>query len=486
MIIDRPAAATADAAAGPILYARGGDEEQHLLAALLVLPEGAAAPELAPEDSAAAVPIVLANCFGKTVWRYDFSLPADRSASYRLGDQHFTVAAPAASDRRIVYVSCNGQESGDLDREDGERDAMWTRLAAEHRRAPFALMLQGGDQLYADDVLYAHPSVERWASAPRDTRGDIAFEPAADKAVRRFYFERYLGNFGRAAMRTVAAEIPSVMMWDDHDIIDGWGSHPAALLDSPVGRGLFAAARDMFLLFQVAATDATLPSTIMDRSGATLGLVLRYPDLALLAPDLRSERRPDRVMGPQGWAHFEAALAATPPWDRVLLMSSVPAIGPRLSWLEALADMLPGRNKYEDDMRDQWQSRVHRDEWVRLLSLLAERQEYADQPVTLVSGEIHLATRGEMLLADESLLHQLVASGISHPAPSWAYPTMLELLAQWGESPLPGYPIQLRPLPGQRRTYAAERNYLVLSFDDEALEAEWELERSGRTPPLPI
>ncbi|WP_246233048.1 alkaline phosphatase family protein [Aurantimonas aggregata] len=368
MIIDRPAAATTAAAVGPILYARGGDDEQHSLAALLVLPEGALPPELLPEDGAAAVPIVLASCFGRTVWRYDFALPADRTATYRLGDQQFTVASPAASDRRIVYVSCNGQETGDLDREDGERDAMWTRLAAEHRRTPFALMLQGGDQLYADDVLHAHPSVERWATAPRDARGDIAFEPAADDAVRRFYFERYIGNFGRAAMRTVAAEIPSVMMWDDHDIIDGWGSHPATLLDSPIGRGLFAAARDMFLLFQVAATDAALPSTVMDQSGETLGLVLRYPDLALLAPDLRSERRPDRVMGPAGWAHFEAALAATPPWDRVLLMSSVPALGPRLSWLEALADMLPVRNKYEDDMRDQWQSRVHRDEWVRFLS----------------------------------------------------------------------------------------------------------------------
>ena len=27
------------------------------------------------------------------------------------------------------------------------------------------------------------------------------------------------------------------MMWDDHDIYDGWGSRPPAIIDSPVGRG---------------------------------------------------------------------------------------------------------------------------------------------------------------------------------------------------------------------------------------------------------
>ena len=472
--------------AGPILFARGGDGERHDLAALLVLPDGNGAPELLPDSGGPARPIVLATCFGRTVWRYDFSLPADRASAYRLGRERFTVASPAASDRRIVYVSCNGQETGDLDRLDTERDAMWERLAAEHRRTPFALMLQGGDQLYADDVLLAHPSVERWAAAPRDARGDIGFEPEADEAVRRFYFERYLGNFGRTAMRTVAAEVPSVMMWDDHDIIDGWGSHPGALLDSPVGRGLFAAARDMFLLFQVAASDAALPATVPDRSGATLGLAIGFPGLTILAPDLRSERRPDQVMGPAGWSFLEAALAAAPARDRVLMMSRVPALGPRLSWVEAVADMLPVRNKYEDDMRDQWQSRVHRDEWIRFLSLLVARQEVADQPLTLVSGEIHLATRGEMRLTDGSQLHQLVASGISHPAPSRSYPMLLGLLARFGQSPLPGQPIRLHPLPGQRQPYVAERNYLVLSFEEEALQAEWELERSGLTPPLAL
>ncbi|MBA3904954.1 MAG: hypothetical protein C0522_14975, partial [Rhodocyclaceae bacterium] len=60
---------------------------------------------------------------GRSVWRYDFSLPARANATYRLGDAEFRVAADFSGDMRIAYVSCNGQEHGDADRPAAERNA---------------------------------------------------------------------------------------------------------------------------------------------------------------------------------------------------------------------------------------------------------------------------------------------------------------------------------------------------------------------------
>ncbi len=122
-------------------------------------------------------------------------------------------------------------------------------------------------------------------------------------------------------------------------------------------------------------------------------------------------------MGDEGWKAFEAGLDAAPGGDRRIVVSSVPALGPRLSLVEALLDLYPGQQQYEDDLRDQWQSRGHRAEWVRFLSRLEREAVERGGPVTVVSGEIHLATRGEMRLRDGSSLHQLVASGITHPKP---------------------------------------------------------------------
>ncbi|MDZ7811437.1 MAG: hypothetical protein U5L11_17070 [Arhodomonas sp.] len=56
----------------------------------------------------------------------------------------------------------------------------------------------------------------------------------------------------------------------------------------------------------------------------------------------------------------------------------------------------PGAQKYEDDLRDQWQSRWHRDEWRRFLRLLLDTHERTEGALTVLSGEIHLATRGTL------------------------------------------------------------------------------------------
>lgn len=105
--------------------------------------------------------------------------------------------------------------------------------------------------------------------------------------------------------------------------------------------------------------------------------------------------------------------------------------------------------------------------------------------VTLLSGEIHLATRGE-LRGPHGMLHQLVAPGVAHPAPPRGYARTLGALASLGESPIPAHPIRLHPLPGRRRIYTAERNYLLLSRDSSTWNARWETEDGGTSPALDI
>ena len=180
------------------------------------------------------------------------------------------------------------------------------------------------------------------------------------------------------------------------------------------------------------------------------------------------------------------AFAGSKNGNRLFLMSSVPLLGPRLSWIESFIGVVPYFRRYEDDLRDQWQSRTHREEWRRFLLMLERTVAEKGGDVTVLSGEIHLATRGEMPFADGGCLRQLVASGIAHDPPPRLYARALGWLARLGEDPLQGRPIRMKPLPGQRRIYAAERNYLVLERQGQRWTASWELEGSGRTPALDI
>lgn len=470
--------------AGPILFARRADDESYWLSAIVVAAENHDPLRLVPVNGSEAAPVRLHAQLGRTVWRYDFRLPARGDAAYRLGDRVFPVAADCSGDVRIAYVSCNGQEQGDADRPAAERNAMWRRLAGEHDRAPFGLLLHGGDQLYADEVLQSHPALSGWAASTLEQKAEQALTAEMREAAENFYFRKYMALCAPPEFAHLNARVPALMMWDDHDIFDGWGSLAEKLLDSQVGRGLFDIARRMFMLFQLGATDEVPPLGWDEGCHRSLTQAVRFPGFSVVAPDLRSERRPTRVMGPAGWAAFERALAATARGDRLLIMSSVPVLGPRLSWIEKLMDAFPGAQKYEDDLRDQWQSRSHRAEWQRMLETLERRATEGRNPVAVLSGEIHFATRAEMPFGNGVIMHQLVASGIAHPPPPGFYALSLGLLAALGESPLPGRQVRLKPLPGQRRIYAAERNYLVLERRGEEWSAVWELEKSGRTPAM--
>ena len=468
---------------GPILFLDDIGASGAQLSALFIA-TGRARPEPVKTVDGVHAAERLADYDHATVWRARFHLPADRPSSYQWSGESYDVAGDLRGDMRIAYVSCNGEEIGDLEREGSERNAMWARLREDHRSAPFSLLLHGGDQVYADQVTEGHPLSEDWPEhIPKDpSRADLA---DLRHHLRERFLERYTGLYRAPEFAWIAARVPSLMQWDDHDICDGWGSLPRSKTYSPVGQTLFEVARESFLTFQHASADGDLPRRFHDPSGLHLGWSVRTAGLRILAPDMRSERTRRAIMGEGGWAMMRAE-AAAPVQGHTFLMSSVPLLGPRLSLLEALMVAVPKMQKYEDDLRDQWQSRAHRAEWCDMLRLVRDIALADGHDVTVLSGEIHLATRATMKLRTDHWLHQLVASGIAHRAPPKAWARFLGALAQLGESPLRGNPIRIRRIPGQASRYIAERNYLLLERHSDSWRARWVLEQSGTTPPLTL
>jgi hypothetical protein len=468
---------------GPVLVFRRLSEGRLHVSALVGFAEGRQAPVLATREGAAPFTL-LCRQDGFQVGRFDFDLPCDESPGhYSFDGRTIPVQTCFDGDLRLAFASCNGQEHGDFDRPEPARNALWARMGAEHAARPFALLLHGGDQIYADQDVRCHPLTRGWPDRlPADvTPGDL---DDIARALRSAFVARYCQLFASEGYAHVAARIPSLAMWDDHDICDGWGSLERSRLNSAIGQTLFRTAREMFLLFQHAATEADIPALFHDPAGRSLGWRHSFPGFEVVAPDLRSERGRRQIMGPRGWAMMEELRDAPDLPPQVFMISSVPLLGPRLSLLEMLLVLIPSMQKYEDDLRDQWQSRAHRAEWQRMLGLCLSVLRRAS--MTVLSGEIHLATQARMRGEGGRDLIQLIASGIAHDAPPPGYARALGLLAGLGEAPLPRHPIRILPLPGQTRRYVAQRNYLVLQRVEGRWQAEWELEVSGRTPPLAL
>ncbi|CAO3378648.1 alkaline phosphatase D family protein [Azospirillum argentinense] len=472
---------------GPVLYFRGEQGDRWWLSALFVL-EGEAEPyDLRVDGVTLPVPPRhLAHWRNRHVWRFDFAIPRgarDVEAAYGFTDgaspgDTWAVTVPGrASQPRIAYVSCNGVEDEEkIAALNAPRNALWGNLRRRHESERFHLLLQGGDQLYADAVWRQPPLLTAWKKRTDDARLEEPFTPAMAEEAADFYFDLYLRVWGQPETAAVTARIPSVMMWDDHDIFDGWGSHPDEEMMSPAWRGVYTAARRHFSLFQLAAMEDAQPECVWGAPLNSFSQGFRLGDIGVLALDMRSDRTPRRVLSDRVWDALPEWLERFKGCRHLILMSSVPLLYLDTGVMERAIGLSPVRVGIEDDLRDQWRSPAHAEEWLRLLSQLVEFSRRTGCRVTSVSGEIHAGARA-VLRGGGVEIWQLIASGVVHPPPAKATAFALEWLAGRKETLDNGYVFEMPAFPESGKRIIRQRNWLSLIFDGKGqIHARWSAE----------
>ncbi len=146
------------------------------------------------------------------------------------------------------------------------------------------------------------------------------------EACARYYFWHYLEIFGKESIADVYANIPHILIWDDHDIIDGWGSYEPSLQACPVFQGLFQVAKRFYLLFQHHTTEA-LAATQSGLFGEHAWNFVKYiaPDVAILGADMRANRTIQQIITPANYDAIFSKLNTLHGGVRhVVLVSAVP------------------------------------------------------------------------------------------------------------------------------------------------------------------
>ena len=338
----------------------------------------------------------------------------------------------------FLLLSCHNPETAKADGAGGF--AVWERLPeimAQNEDVRFALL--AGDQVYADDI-------EARALAEPDER-----------RRQELYLSVYRQYWDNVHYRRVLCRLPAVLMWDDHDITDGWGSREDSFVanDSaefkPEWRRLFAAARGAFREMQAARNPPPLSSGY-ERSFDTCFLVGRA---AFVVADLRSNRNvrlprvwlPEQLAAVREWVAANRAEIDTlffvspvvfshgdPGIERhvVSRWASVLRVASWLGFFAGLSSIIHAFNKnigdLRDDINDAWGSEPNREEADRVLDFLFGLQNPADggPPINVVilTGDIH--TPGHSLLYSSDLAHQrkaiiphVVATPVAYEPFSW-------------------------------------------------------------------
>lgn len=480
---------------GPILSFRGIIKNNWCVSALVILDAGDAVPKLSWKIDQAAPVVVKATSLGKypqaaaniQLWRFDIVIAlkaVSQQVNYSFAGAAHSFSVPKkGAIPKTAYVSCNGFSSLKLMKNCKNPFALWADLSYKHADNGYQILMMGGDQVYADSMFDTIPALHGWLALPLEEKAKRPYNATMARVVDRFYHELYIKSWSQPEMAAMFASIPTVMMWDDHDIFDGWGSYDPRLQDSKVYRGIYASARACFDLYQMQlAVNETHPSAIPGQTAFNLGL--NMGPLTILALDMRSERTESQVISQLTWkAVYDWLGKLTNTCSHLFVMSSIPVVHPDFSMLEKALSIFPGQQELEDDLRDHWNSTPHKQERLRLIHRLLDFSDTKDCRVTLLSGDVHVGAVGEIKSTRNSsevskrTLTQLTSSGVVHPAPPGMVLYFLEHMIGKEMSDDRGITSVMTEFPGTRHSFIGARNWLALEPDtSQRIWANWHVE----------
>ena len=544
---------------GPVLSFRGvSDTGQWQVTALVGVLAGAAFPAFSVDGKRCEAPKVLLKRAKETILRYDLSCAQqaqERTVQFGVGhgglQWHFSVPGKDYAPR-MAYVSCNGfSDPSGMRKLVRPENAVWADLISNHDRdlraagyvldkeqlwhekrihdkglKRFHLLLMGGDQIYFDSIWEDLKPLKKWVGMARKDQLAFKVSAALEKEIESYYFGLYASRWLPDARRDwghtkpnldcadAMARIPTVMMWDDHDIFDGWGSYSPAMQHCELFQVMMLHARTAFWVVQLQhAVEDLPPVRLLQRADVSQqdphyepipwSVHLKGDQLALPLLDDQpgfsfgyhvgpvslfvAERSRTQVMGADTWSAMQAWLNTLRDGEPVhpgskcqhlIFMSSVPVAHPKLSLAEGLLDTFGQDHVLDsnaDDLKDHWSHGDHEGERKRLLESLTRIAEQRMLRVSIASGDVHVAAWGSCYRRDIpptsnwAQIQQFTSSGVVHPSLiGVAERLFLQLLNHTAgkvQSIDVQHCVEMMLFPGFNRYVMPARNWLAFELD---------------------
>lgn len=225
----------------------------------------------------------------ETKWAYSISDVRYKSTTKPVTNYFFVPAITESM--RIMFYSCNGFSVG-TDEEAWSGPALWNDVMRRHGEAPFHVMIGGGDQIYNDGIRVNGP-LRKWTDIgnPKKRR-EYPFPESLRAECDNYYLKNYIRWYATEPFAQANGQIAQLNIWDDHDIIDGFGSYVNEFMKCDVFRGIGGCAHKYYMLFQhhlapPASTYTTDAPQTMEAGGAVDQAQLK--DTFVAPPTLNSE-----------------------------------------------------------------------------------------------------------------------------------------------------------------------------------------------------
>jgi hypothetical protein len=243
-----------------------------------------------------------------------------------------------------------------------------------------------GDQVYVEGDYHSYPDLEEQHPMSAWTVEAQPRPRVALGQLPRFLDVCYRSHWSFTPLQRALQTCPSVMVWDDHDIRDGWGSQG----DEHVYRdSYFRQFREACVAHQFSRGPRPWTDDLA-RVDAPLWQEFTVGGVPVFLMDLRTCRDVSvpQVIGAEQWHQLRRWFAALDPARSpdYVLVSTVPLffrVGDRANIAASFTD------EVRDDLLDTWNSAPNEAEWLQLLGEIAAAGRRGLRGV-IVSGDYHI------------------------------------------------------------------------------------------------
>ncbi|MDE3260145.1 MAG: alkaline phosphatase D family protein [Gemmatimonadota bacterium] len=307
----------------------------------------------------------------------------------------------------------------------------WDFLGATLRRhaANVDVVIAGGDQSYCDGV----ETLNIWKLLNRTMRREGGRLLPDEASMRSWYRDIYRGYWGFDGVQRVFDSYPTYMIWDDHEICDGWGSHYLSdggphdglthILPDLEERGLtrddgrelvkrmVRAACRVYHEYQHSHNPPTADGVwdySFDRGGAAFYVLDGRGQRNI-------ERQSHRTLGADQFRRFEAWADGLDPAETpfMFVVSAVPVLHAKSALVAADLSFPFRQAGLGDDLRDSWEHQLHDEERVAMMEVLFRAAGRGVRPCIL-SGDVHVSAVFSIDDNRDRRIWQLTSSAITY------------------------------------------------------------------------
>ncbi|MEM9727248.1 MAG: alkaline phosphatase D family protein [Myxococcota bacterium] len=282
-------------------------------------------------------------------------------------------------------------------------------------------LLWVGDQMYSELPAALSLSAPRYLARVSPQVTPHTLSARSREEIRWLYQTRYRLFWGFDAIRSLMRSWPGHYMWDDHELVDNFGTDPAHHTEAwrPVREG----ASDAFFDYQ--GSRALSRSTW--RAQRSFHHSFRYGPISVFLMDLRSNKRRSGAQAIQFYEQHQfddlrSFLNGNREAHVVVIVLSVPIFRGPID--------LVARRVESSAVDDNWASALATESREQLLTLFRQHAQTTQQKLVFLSGDIHSASASRIDWTDPSRrgarrdrsippAYEFVSSPITHGRPDY-------------------------------------------------------------------